>query len=130
MKRLLCAITLTGSMLLTGCNLSENSEDDTEQSVNLMNVETLNDEGWINFDGEISSSANEMVHTESISYIPNNEYLLNDSAYVSYFNNDDFIKTVLHDGENPIKISNVEEANNIKLSFSNKKAERIVLSEK
>lgn len=130
MKRLLCAITLTGSMLLTGCNLSENSEDDTEQSVNLMNVETLNDEGWINFDGEISSSANEMVHTESISYIPNNEYLLSDSAYVSYFNNDDFIKTVLHDGENPIKISNVEEANNIKLSFSNKKAERIVLSEK
>lgn len=130
MKKLLCVITLTEILLLSACSSSGDGSNETGQRVNLLNIEKFVDDGWINFDGEVSSSENEMVHTESISYNSNNKYYLNDSAYVSYFNDDKFIETALHNEENPIELKIVKEANNIKLSFSNKKSERIVLEEK
>lgn len=133
MKKILISLTLSVGLMLSACNNpgeSDESIDAHGEVNNLLKAVEFNDGGWINFEGDVSSSENEMIHTDAVSYNPNNDYLINTSVYVSYYNDGDFIETILHNEEPPISIERVEDANNIKLSFSSKKIQSIELWQK
>lgn len=105
--------------VVSGCALFQ-SEDEG----NLIDTENLNEGSWIGFTGEHHSNS-EYVYTESIDYNPSNNYILNRNAYISYFNDDDFLKTVQHAGGN--EIDTVEDANNIVISFNRDRIDIIEL---
>lgn len=100
-------------------NISEN---------NLINFDTIEEGTWIYYDGEFIQG-DQMMLTESIKYNPESEYILNSGAYVSYFNDDEFIQTTLYSEGFPLNIDTVEDANNIRLSFNRAFSDRIELEE-
>lgn len=120
------------AMLLAACGSGEsgeeggssetNAETSTEESAenndsaNLIDKEKLNENGWINFEGNVKEQA-EMMNTESIPYDPFKEYELSSGAYVTYYNGEEFIETKLTQENLPGPIETVDEADNIKLSF-------------
>lgn len=110
MKRKMSFVSLLlGIILLTACN--SNSDG------NLMSVDSLTEGSWISYDGEPTENE-EMRTTEAIDYDPSKTYEINRSSYVSYFNGEEFIKTVQYSKEPPMTLETVEEANSIKISFN------------
>src|SRR5699024_3741062 len=102
---------------------------DNSQSTNLIDKESLNEGGWINFEGNLKEDS-EMVNTESIPYDPSKEYELNSGAYVTYFNGEEFIETKLIQDDLPGPIETVDEADSIQLSFHKDFIDMIELKEK
>ncbi|KKK33959.1 hypothetical protein WN59_10175 [Salinicoccus sediminis] len=132
-------------LLLTACGTGENGEEteasgsnaetsneenaDNTQSANLIDKESLNDGGWINFEGNVKEQEG-MMNTESIPYDPSKEYELNSGAYVTYFNGEEFIETKLIQDNLPGPIETVDEADSIQLSFHKDFIDMIELKEK
>lgn len=58
-----------------------------------------------------------MMQSQFIPYHVNEDYILNNDAYVSYYKGENFIKTKLHEGTYS-ELQTVEEANGVILSFS------------
>jgi len=131
--------------LLAACNTGENGEEsassdaatetsteenaDNTQSANLIDKESLNEDGWINFEGNVKEQEG-MMNTESIPYDPSKEYELNSGAYVTYFNGEEFIGTKLIQDNLPGPIETVDEADSIQLSFHKDFIDMIELKEK
>lgn len=111
-------ILMIAIVALSGCNLFS----DEEPEGNLISTETLTEGSWIGFKGE-SHENNQYVHTEPIDYNPMNTYILNMNAYVSYYDDERFIKTIQHPGGNPI--SSESDANNLVISFNEDRIDKI-----
>lgn len=132
-------------ILLTACGTGENGEEtvasdsnaetsteenaDNTQRENLIDKESLNDGGWINFEGNVKEQEG-MMNTESIPYDPSKEYELNSGAYVTYFNGEEFIETKLIQDNLPGLIETVDEADSIQMSFHKDFIDMIELKEK
>lgn len=109
-------------------NESESTDDSNEEPSHESGLLDLSDteEGWLNFKGEVGSNAEYRI-TPAIEYNPNSDYEINNGAYVTYYNGDEFIKTVLHDEAGVIE--QVDDADSIRLSFHNSFLDRISLTE-
>jgi len=132
------------ALLLAACGAGESEENgssetnaettteentDNNSSANLIDKESLNEDGWINFEGSVKEQAG-MMNTESIPYDPAKEYELNSGAYVTYFNGDEFIETKLIQDNLPGPIETIDEADSIKLSFHKDFIDTIEIKEK
>src|SRR5699024_3595174 len=97
---------------------SEESTDEKEENVENKSNNSLLDlketeKGWINFEGEVGDNAEYRI-TPKIDYNPDKNYEINIGAYISYYNNDEFIKTI-QQAEGIIE--KVEEADSIIVSY-------------
>lgn len=70
-----------------------------------------------------------MIQTNPIPYVSTKNYILSENSYVSYFKDDEFIKTIRYSSETdePFELKKVEEANNIRLSYYKKWEDTISL---
>src|SRR5699024_4307895 len=105
---------------------SMESEDKKSQNesglLNLSNTE----KGWINFEGEVGGNTEYRI-TPKIEYTSDKTYEINTGAYVSYYNGDEFIKTVQQpEGA----IEQVDDADNILVSYHYTFENKISLKEK
>jgi len=116
----------------TNDNLSgseSESRDDNESFSNdggLIDLRTT-ETGLIDFEGHISENSEYLI-TQSIPYDPDTVYELKEGAYISYYNEDEFIKTVLQNETG--EIEQVEGADNIRMSFHKSFEDRISLNAK
>ena len=102
----------------------ESSEEEPSHDTGLLDLND-NEEGWLNFEGEIGGN-NEYRITPAIDYDPNKDYEINNGAYVTYYSGEEFIKTVQ---QSEGIIEQVEEADNIKVSYHNSFRNKISLTE-
>lgn len=128
--------SLLATFLLSGCgavdqqNQSESaSAEISEENILLVDRSDVIEEQWIDTEGEIQKNS-EMVSVGPVGYMSDEKYLINKTAYISYFNEDKFLKTVLYDYKNdfPIEIESVLEANEIYISFNKKNSDTIQLT--
>lgn|SRR5699024_9375173 len=125
-------------LILVGCSsnttpgdegkASENNEGN-EENLNLIDNNEVTEGSWISSAGT-EREDEDMVYTTKIDYDPNESYHLSHGSYISYYKGEEFIKTVLHEGENPIEIKKVEQADTIVVSFRTAFLESIKLSSK
>lgn len=130
-----------GLLLLTACGndepedqTEETAEETTEETTetpenqegNLIDFDTLDEGYWVDYDGTEASNS-QMLTTQMISYNPENEYTITRGAYVSYYNDEEFISTVNTPDDSVI--DTVDEANNIKLSFNEAFLDQMELTE-
>lgn len=102
----------------------ESSEEEPTHDTGLLDLND-NEEGWLNFEGEIGGN-NEYRITPAIDYDSNKDYEINNGAYVTYYSGEEFIKTVQQEEG---LIEQVEEADNIKVSYHNSFRNKISLTE-
>lgn len=84
---------------------------------------------WLTFKGEIAKNK-KMYRTYSIPYSGHYKYSLSAGAYVSYFKDNTFLKTIRLKGPSsmlPYELENVSGANNIYISFDEKWLDKIHL---
>lgn len=110
---------------------TESEADDTanrEKESNDGGLMDLNntENGWLNFDGEVGGNTEYRI-TPRIEYNPDKVYDLNIGAYITYYNGDEFIQTV-QQAEGAIE--QVEEADNIRVSYHYTFEDKISLNEK
>ena len=116
LKRIIKLLAVVGLIgLLSGCSIPENN---TTVNNNLINKVNAVDDSWTNYDGEQELN-NSMTRSQFIPYDANKDYKVNYPTYVSYYNGEMFIKTVLYENT-PAKIDTVEEADGIIVSFNKK----------
>ena len=116
-------------ILPEGKNKSQNSmKSDDKKSQNesgLLNLSNT-EKGWINFEGEVGGNTEYRI-TPKIEYTSDKTYEINTGAYVSYYNGDEFIKTVQQpEGA----IEQVDDADNILVSYHYTFENKISLKEK
>lgn len=135
MKKITVLLSLLVVVVLAACN-NESSESSTEAgetsteqsgSENLFNPSTVEEGTWISQNGEIVEREG-MVVSEAIEYNPEEEYSMNNSAYVTYFSGDEILKTLLLDEGRPITLDTVDEADSIKVSIDEGKVENFELT--
>lgn len=139
MKRII--LTVGSLVVFAGCSnselqnensISENEESsvtNSEEQKNLINSVNIEDGKWIGQSSKESNSE-DMVLTDPIAYDPSKIYMINKTAYVSYLNDNEVIKTVLYSEEQPeIELDTVEQANNIRISMKDYKLETFKLFE-
>lgn len=103
------------------------NDEDTQETKNdnglldLSNTES----GWINFEGMLGGSSDYQT-TEPIEYDSSKDYELTIGAYIVYYNGDEYIQTVQ---ESEGTIEQVEEADNIRVSYHKSFSESISLDE-
>lgn len=125
MKKMIVLFGIFSVLLLSACsekmNVTETDNSNASEKIandktskNLIDPNTLIDGQWIDFNG-VEKASDKYVSTESIDYNPGNEYSINNGVYVSYFNDEEFIETIRFNEEG--KLNQVEDSNNIKLSF-------------
>lgn len=120
LKRVLFSMGMTGVLIVAACgNSSENAE-------NLIEHDMIEHGSWVDYNGE-NTEDDDMRVTETITYHPEGEYELNRSSYVSYYNGEEFLETVLYSEEPPMEIDTVEAADNIRVSFNSYNEENISL---
>lgn len=120
MKKLLVLMGSLMVLIISACNSSEGSTESLIEPDNVIGG------AWINYNGdEIEDS--DMKVTEAIEYDSSNVYEINRSSYVSYYNGDEFLETILYSEEPPIDIQTVEEADTIRISFNVYNADSITL---
>src|SRR5699024_10600314 len=104
------------------------NDEDTQETKNdnglldLSNTES----GWINFEGVLGGSS-EYRTSQPVEYNPEQDYELSPGAYISYFNGDEFIQTMLYN--EPTTIEQVPEADNIRVSYHNSFESKLALNE-
>ncbi|WP_462420199.1 hypothetical protein [Salinicoccus sp. Marseille-QA3877] len=103
---------------------AESTEEDPTHDTGLLDLSD-NEEGWLNYEGDVGGN-NEYRITPKIDYNPNKNYEINKGAYVTYYSGDEFIKTV-QQAEGLIE--QVENADNIQVSYHNSFRNTISLSE-
>src|SRR5699024_1254433 len=102
----------------------ESAEEEPTHDTGLLDLSD-NEEGWLNFEGGVGRN-NEYRMTPAIDYDPNKDYEINNGAYVTYYSGEEFIKTVQ---QTEGSIEQVEEADNIKVSYHNSFRNKISLAE-
>jgi len=102
--------------LLIGGNDANNQNTAPDES-SLIDLEIAETGQWVNYEGEYTQ-ASDMIVTEYIPYSPDDEYMITEGTYISYYDGDEFIQTDLIQGDMPQEIASVEDADNIRLSFS------------
>lgn len=119
--------SILATVILTACSSEDTGEQANSKTVesneatsgsNLIETDSLIHDNWIDTKGQEHAN-DSMLRTESIAYISSKEYVLSQNSYVSYFKDDDFIKTIRYSSEDnePFNLESVNEANNIILSF-------------
>lgn len=144
MKKNIILLGLLSSVILAACNNEESSSeaDDTNSVAEQSNADTTEtssenlfdnnaiEEGiWISQNGDTVEKEG-MILSEPIEYNPEFTYLMNETAYVTYLNGDEIIKTLLMEEDRPITLETVEEADNIKVNFNEVKLENFELTTK
>ncbi|WP_411843722.1 hypothetical protein [Salinicoccus sp. HZC-1] len=145
MKKLLNFSLLIFVLVLSACNNeAESSEEQKAQetednktseeskndsAANMFNSSEIEEGYWINENG-VKSEKEKMVISAPMKYNPESKYIANKTLYVSYYSGEKFIKTILHDEKTPIELELVEEADNIRVSFDEKKLEDFKLTVK
>lgn len=144
MKKKIILLGLLSSMLLVACNNetssseSDNSDSAAEQnntdateknSENLFDSNAIEKGIWISQNGDIVEKDG-MILSEPIEYNPEYTYLMNETAYITYLNDDKIIKTLLMEEDRPITLETVKEADNIKVNFNEIKLENFELTTK
>lgn len=109
--KLISLILLT--VIMTSCNFNI---EDGNTNENLINKVNAIDNQWVNYEGMLEHD-NKMMQSQFIPYNVNEDYTLNNDAYVSYYNGKRFIKTELHEGNNS-ELQSVEKADGVILSFN------------
>lgn len=106
---------------------SEPTDDSNEEPSHDSGLLDLSDteEGWLNFEGDIGENSEYRI-TPKIEYNPDTDYKINNGAYVTYYNGDEFIETV-QQAEGVIE--QVDEADNIRVSYHNSFGNKISLTE-
>lgn len=100
----------------------------TSSSTNLFDSNDVEEGYWIGQSGqEIQDS--DMIISNFIDYNPNTEYQMNRTAYVSYYNGEELLSTILHSGSTPITVQTNEEADRIRISFDTSKLDNFELNE-
>lgn len=102
-------------MFLSGCNTQSNN---VKANNNLINKVNAIDDSWTNYDGKQEHN-NSMTQSQFIIYDSIQDYKVNYPTYVSYYNGENFIKTVLYK-DPPGEIESVDEADGIIVSFNKK----------
>lgn len=105
--------------LLTACS---NSDD------NLIDTGSVTEGSWISYDGNVVENE-EMMTSKSIDYDPANNYEINRSSYVSYYNGDEFLETIQYSEDPPMTLEAVEEADSVVISFNKYNQDTIELKE-
>src|SRR5699024_1191031 len=116
-------MAFTVIILLSACN-NNNSESD-----NLIDLNNATEGSWVGYNGE-NVEDEEMLTSELIPYDSNENFEINRSSYVSYFNGDEFIETKLYSDDMPATIETVEDADGIKVSFNQYNKDAIKLTAK
>jgi len=125
-KKIITILGVTSLLTLSACTNSESpdSSEDTNQSTqtnenvsqgNLIDKDSVAKGQWINFEGQETVSSS-YVTTDNITYDLNVTYELSGGSYVSYYNGEEFLETVLQNEPGPIE--SVDNADSIKLSFN------------
>lgn len=109
---------------------SDNSNEETNNTEgNLINPEEVVEGKWIGQSGAISNG-DDMVLTKPISYDSSKTYIMNKTSYVTYFKDDEVIKSLLYsEGAPEITLESVEGANNIRISVQKNKLNDFTLIE-
>lgn len=115
-----CFLIIFSIIQLSSCN-NQNIEK------NLVNKVNAVENQWISYNGEVEFD-NKMMNSQFIPYNSDEVYKVNNDAYVSYYEGEDFITTELHDAES--ELETVEEADGIILSFNKENKEGIKLINK
>jgi hypothetical protein len=121
-KKVLCLMSFVAILIVSACG------NNGENGNNLIDHDNIVTGSWINYDGK-ETDDDEMRMTETISYNPEADYEVNRSSYVSYYNGDEFIDTVLYGEEPPMSLEKVEEADTIRISFNAYNEDDISLTE-
>lgn len=130
--------SLLATFLLSGCgavgqqNQSESASSEiSEENILLIDRSDVIEDQWIDTKGEIQKNS-EMVSVGPVGYMSDEKHFINKTAYISYFKEDKFLKTVLYDYKNdfPIEIESVPEANEVYISFNKKNSDTIQLTKK
>ncbi|CAD2074710.1 hypothetical protein GCM10007275_06500 [Jeotgalicoccus coquinae] len=124
MDKIKFIIILSVLLIMASCNPVTNKKDDSQ---NLLNKVNAVENQWIDYNGTIESD-NSMMKSQFIPYNSNQDYIVNNDAYVSYYKGEDFITTELHEADT--KLNSVEEANGIILSFNKENKNGIKLINK
>ncbi|MCK1975519.1 hypothetical protein LNK15_00430 [Jeotgalicoccus huakuii] len=111
---LLCLLTI-----LSACSNSNG---------NLIDTGSVTEGSWVSYDGKVVKDE-EMRSSEPIDYDPSNEYEINRSSYVSYYNGDEFIETIQYSDDPPMTLDTIEEADIIVISFNQYNEDTISLTE-
>lgn len=118
-------------IVLSACS-GEDNDNSIEESKNLINLDMITEGTWI--DGKGNKRMNtEMYMTENIAFNTNENYSLSRNAYVSFYEDDQFLKTVRYQGgfsDFPFKLENIENSNNIVISFNKTWLDEIELTKK
>src|SRR5699024_12401930 len=102
----------------------ESSEEEPTHDTGLLDLSDT-EEGWLNFEGDVGGNAEYRI-TPEIEYNPDTDYEINNGAYVTYYNGDEFNKTV-QKGKGTIE--QVTEADNIRVSYHSSFGNKIALTE-
>jgi len=132
MKKLFLYLFLISlTLILTACS-GEDNENTVDDSTNLINIDMVTEGSWVDGKGDTRSNP-EMYMTEKIAYNTNEDYNLSRNAYVSFYEDEQFLKTVRYQGgfsDFPFILENVENSNNIIISFNNAWLDEIELIKK
>lgn len=82
---------------------------------NLINKVNAVENQWIDYSGTVETD-NNMMKSQFIPYNSNEDYIVNNDVYVTYYKGEDFITTELHDAET--ELENVADADGVILSFN------------
>lgn len=130
-KLLIYTLMISLIIVLSACS-GEDNDNSIEESKNLINLDMITEGTWI--DGKGNKRMNtEMYMTENIAFNTNENYSLSRNAYVSFYEDDQFLKTVRYQGgfsDFPFKLENIENSNNIVISFNKTWLDEIELTKK
>jgi len=110
---------LIGISVLTACSNSDG---------NLIDTKSVTEGSWISYDGNVVENE-EMMTSKSIDYDSANNYEINRSSYVSYYNGDEFLETIQYSEDPPMTLETVEEADSVVISFNKYNQDTIELKE-
>lgn len=91
----------------------------------LLNDAEIEEGYYINYNGEESENA-EMRTSDFIEYDDGSDYSLTRPAYISYYNEDEFIQTNLYVDNMPVLIESVPEATHVRVSFNQNNEDAMV----
>src|SRR5699024_10843177 len=105
--------------LLTACSNSDGY---------LIDTGSVTEDIWISYGGNVVENE-EMMTSNSIDYDTVNNYEINRSSYVSYYNCDEFLETIQYSEDPPMTLETVEEADSVVISFNKYNQDTIELKE-
>lgn len=91
----------------------------------LLNDTEIEEGYYINYNGGESENE-EMRTSDFIEYDAESDYSLTRPAYVSYYNEDEFIQTNLYVDDMPVLIESVSEATHVRVSFNQNNEDNMV----